>query len=102
MRKRMELEANAYAVSIAKAMRIWSGVGNFSLWPSLEASHYEGMGQTWVANSSTIKFHGNVSRFFGLISQSICFYCFKSRCLVVQYGPIPSWLKGGWDANVVE
>lgn len=36
MRKRMELEANAYAVSIAKAMRIWSGVGNFSLWPSLE------------------------------------------------------------------
>eukprot|EP00435_Cladocopium_sp_Y103_P024092 s1073_g5.t2 len=44
MRKRMELESYAYAGSIARALRIWSGTtsvwsgaGTFSLFPSLES-----------------------------------------------------------------
>eukprot|EP00435_Cladocopium_sp_Y103_P002973 s5248_g1.t1 len=51
MRMRMELVANAYAVSIAKALRIWSGAGPFNLWPSLEAWHriIEESYRHWVA-----------------------------------------------------
>ena len=43
MRQRMAWEAEAYAMSIAKALRIWAGTGTFSAWPSLETwSHHRG------------------------------------------------------------